>query len=364
MKKMTENNQIGNNQTEKKKQPKLAIIKKIREKLRQKQEKRRIRKGEQIEYTKAETERINFVGFALSRKFKYYKLKLACDIEKANVEVREIHGSMRMVFPDYKWLIANYEHIMDRACYFAFQEYQPVVHNLIDDYDFPNMHRSLVILPEKKAHFKTKQFSMFEFKRIVVYSEEPLEKDLTWLSNYKWKTEGGYDTTITFAPCSFLNIGSPLYDLPILVIKDALGKSNLFFQAKTTAEDLTKQKDELIRQQIFKMRDKEKNTESQIEELKMACDGHKKRYDNLKYTMLERAPYMEEEEFERFEKREAKKQLFDKRDYSNIIKWLLIGIFIILIIVFLVLIFTPRPTTITDVPEGAGIISNIYRGCI
>lgn len=336
-------------------------IKGIRKKFREKLKNKLVRKQKQAELTKIEKEKINEIGFILARKFKYYKLKLACDINKADAEAREVHGYMVRRYPDdYEWLIINYDHIMDRACYFAFQEYQPVIHNLVDKYDLPNMYGNLVILPEKKAHFKT--FPMLEFNRIVVYSEGPLEKDLTWIDDYPWTTEDYYRTTITFGPCSFLNMGSPLYDLPILVIKDALGKSKLFFQAKTTAEDLTKQKDEIIKQQIFNLRDKLKNKEEIVEELKMERDGHKRRYDNLKYTMLANAPFMEKEDFKRYERREAKRHQFDRINYKKIAIGILIFIAIIALIVLLTFLFAPKPPTSTEVPEEAGLlISNMFK---
>jgi len=331
-------------------------IKGIREKFRQKK-KGQVKETEKKKRTESEEERVDFVGFVLSKKFKYYKLMLAAKTETAEIEGREVDGYMQRMFSDYDWLIEN--EVLDRACYFALQDYQPIVHNFVNNYDFPNMHRSLVTLPERKAHWKL--FPLLEFEEMVVYSEEPLEKDLTWINNYKWKTEDGYDTTITFGQCNFLNMGSPLHDLPVLVIKDALGKSNLFFQAKTTAEDLTKEKNELIRREIFKLRDEGKNIEDQLEESKMEAKGHKRRYDNLKYTMLNAAPYMEKEDFERYERREAKRSQFDKTNYKRIAQGIIILLFVIIIIIGCIFLFAPRPTS-TEIPEGAGLLtSHIFK---
>ncbi|KKN04915.1 hypothetical protein LCGC14_1092550 [marine sediment metagenome] len=322
------------------------------------------RELESIILTPAEEERLEFVGFALSKKFKYYILMLASDVEIAVIEGREVHGYMERMFPDYYWLIDN--DVLDRACYMALQDYQPVVHNHIADYDLPNMYRSLVLLTEKKAHFD--HFREFEFDRIVILSDEPLRKDLTWIPNYEWKTDDGYDTTVTYAPCNLLNMGSPLHDLPIAVVKDALGKSKLYFKAKTSAEDLTRERDELIRKEIYKIREKDKGHDEIVDELTIESRAAREKYSNLKQKMLSRDPSTNEEKFRHWEKE------YDKHQEKNVgsgtidYKKLLIGITIIVLLILLIMgfmyLFTPKPPSPSEIPETAILISNLFKkGC-
>lgn len=323
------------------------------------------RKEEDIEETKreeltmAEQKELDFCAFVLSKKFKYDKLMLASRIKTAQIEGREVHGYMQRMFPNYDWLINN--DVMDRACYLALQDYQPIIHNFVEYYNFPKMYRSLVKLPEKDFF---RHFPNFEYDRLIVVSDKPLKSDLTWIHNYPWETDEGYSTTVSFAPCNFLNMGSPLHDLPVLVLKDAIGKSNLFFQAKTTAEKLTEQKDELIRKEIFKMREKEKSSDELVDQLEIECEGARRMYHTLKYKMLSRAPYADEEEFEEFEKKEmSKRQPFGGVDYKRIVMGIIIMIVIIVLIVGIGLMVVSRIVQPPELPETAKLlILNVFTG--
>jgi len=327
-----------------------------KQKQKEKELRKKIQKEEQKERTKAEEERLDYAGFVLSRKYKYHKLMLASDVDKAKIEGREVHGFMERMFPDYDWLIDN--DVMDRACLFAFQEEQIVVHNLIQEYDFDKMVGNLVTLP-KKVHFD--HYAELDFDRIIFYSEHPLRKDLGWISNYDWETDDGYNTTVNYAPCNLLNMGSPLHDLPMVVVKDAIGKSNLFFQAKTTAEDLTQQRDELIREQIFKLKDKEKNNEGLIDELKIESAGARKKYSDLKKKMLSRDPSMDDEKFARWEKGYERRQSVSNIDTKKLVVRILIIFAVIFVILLVVFMFTTKPPS-KEIPETAGLlISNIYK---
>ena len=300
-----------------------------------------------------ENERLDYVGFILSRKFKYSKLMKAADVDDiAKKEGREVHGYGRRMFPDYDWLFENF--VLDRACLFAWQDYKIEAHNLINEYEFK--YRSLVTLKEKEAHFK--HFPMLIFDRIIIYSDEPLEKELTWIYDYDWTTDDYYETTITFGPCCFLNMGSPLYDLPVLVLSYALGKNKLFFQAKTTSEDLTNERDELIRQQVFTIREKEKNMESTIEELNIAFDGSEKRYSDLKYSMLARDPSLDDEKFARWDKRYDRKNKFESSGIKNGLLCVAVIIIIILALVFIPMLFPP-PETPVEIPATARLFSSL-----
>ena len=311
------------------------------------------------ELTIAEQKEIDFCAFVLSKKFKYDKLMLASRVKTAQIEGREVHGYVQRMFPNYVWLINN--NVMDRACYLALQDYQPIIHNFVDYYNFPNMYRSLVKLHEKDFF---RHFPNFEFNRLVVLSDKPLKSDLTWIHNYPWQTDEGYKTTVSFAPCNFLNMGSPLHDLPVLVLKDAIGKSNLFFQAKTTAEKLTEQKDELIRKEIFKMREKEKSSDELVDQLEIECQGARRMYHKLKYKMLSRAPYADEEEFREFEKKEmSRRQPFGGVDYKRIVMGIIIMVVIIVLIVGIGLMVVSRIAQSSELPETARLLmSNMFVG--
>ncbi|KKM62095.1 hypothetical protein LCGC14_1525140 [marine sediment metagenome] len=312
--------------------------------------------------TVVEERRLNFVGYVLAKKFNYVQLMMAADVETAKIEGREVHGYMYRMFPDYDWLITNW--VLDRAVHFAYKDYRPIVHNFVKNFDFDNCYRSLVTL-SKKDFFR--HSPELEFDRLAVLSSKPLKEDLTWIANYKWLTDDGYETTMLFAPCNFLNMGSPLHDLPVLVVKDAVGKSELFFKAKTTAQDLTKQKDEIIRKEIFKLREKEREHEEQIDELEIESEGARKMYHTLKYKMLNRAPYASDEEFEKFEKKEMGKiNPFGSINYKRILTGIIVMILVALIIVAVGFVFVrfiiPQPTPTEIPPDIAGLLFDTFRG--
>lgn len=332
------------------------MFKRVLEKVRRKREEE---ETEQPELTKAEQKKVDFCAFVLSKKFKYDKLMLASRTKTAEIEGREVHGYMQRMFPDYGWLIDN--DVMDRACYLALQDYQPIIHNFVDNYDFLKMHRSLVKLPNYTSF---RHSPNFEFNRLIVVSSKPFKADITWMSNYPWRTDAGYNTTVRFAPCNFLDMGSPLHDLPVFVLKDAIGKSDLFFRAKTTAEDLTREKDELIRKEVFKLREDEKNSKLLIDELEIESKGARRMYYKLKHKMLKRAPFADEREFEEFERSEMSKKLpFGGVNYKRIVMGIIIMIVIIVLIVGIGLLFIPRQVQ-SELPETAKLLISMFiRGC-
>ncbi|MFW9968757.1 MAG: hypothetical protein ACFFDF_01065 [Candidatus Odinarchaeota archaeon] len=335
----------------------MKTARRMQERAKQKQ-KRELKKKEKKERTEAEEERLDYAGFILSRKWDYHKLMLASDVNKARIEGREVHGFMERVFSDYDWLIEN--DVMDRACYFAYKHPKPVVHNLVNNFDFDKMNLSLVLLP-KFEHFD--HYSELEYNRVLFFSEHPLRKDLTWISNYEWETDDGYNTTVNYAPCNLLNMGSPLHDLPLVVVKDAVGKSSLFFKAKTTAEDLTKQRDEIIRNQLFKIRDKQKSTEDLIDELKIESAGARKKYSDLKKKMLSRDPSTTEEKFRRWEKTYDRRQSISNIDTRKLIIRLIAIFAVIMLIMVLIFLFSTKPPNSSDeLQTSVGVLNILRRG--
>ncbi|KKN17696.1 hypothetical protein LCGC14_0963290 [marine sediment metagenome] len=299
-------------------------------------------------------EQIDYIGFVLSRKFKYFKLMKAADIEgEALREGREVHGYMQRMFRDiYKKLTKDeITEILDRACLFAWKDYKPEVYKIIDEFKFK--YRSLVILKEKKAHFK--HFPLLEFDRIIVYANEPINKVFTWLFDQEFYTDDGYETLVDKAPCGFLNMGSPIYDLPILVVSYALGWNKLFFQAKTSSGDLTKERNEVLRKQIFKIRAKEINMESQKEEQDIKIENAERKYSDLKYDMLSMDSSTDDERFARWERRNYKS---NKHGFT-LAKSILIILAVVGIILLVVIIPTilKAPKTPTEIPETANLIS-------
>jgi len=325
--------------------------------------KKQIKKIEKM--SEKEKKLLEDAAYILSRKYKYLKLMSAAKKETAEIGGREVHGYMERMFGKevYDWLM-EYD-VLDLACHLALKDYQPEIYSLIEDYDFPSMERSLVILPN---NYSFGHYPEFEFNRIIIYSDEPLKKDLYWKSNYEWETEDGYDTTVSYAPCNLLNMGSPLHDLPVAVVKDAIGKSKLYFKAKTSSEALTKERDDILKERFFKMRQKEKMKNDKIDELKIESRVARKKYADLKHKLLSRDTSTDEESFKSWEKRYNKSQALENVDIKNVVKniaYVIITVFFLILAIYIfTLLFTP-PSTPSELPETAGVlILNIFkRGC-
>ncbi len=358
-----------------KKNKKVAGSKTIERMQEKAKEEKRIRKKKQIEKEKAikekkqieldtiewkeQTEkdknRIETVAYALSRKYRYHKLMLAADIETARVEGREVHGYMKRMFPDYDWLVDN--DVFDLACYFAMKNYQLEIFNVIKNYDFENALVNIIDLPEN-VYFDI--YPEFDFNKIVVLTQgEPFENAVHWIENHPWIDEEGYDTTVTLAPCNLLNTGFTLWDLPVTVLKDAVGKDKLFFEAKTTAKELMNMEEQLLKKHIYEKRQEEKTMVEKVEDFKIRYEQLEERHQYLKDTIRAGDTTDSEEKLGKFEKK------FDKK-HSNIsyvdYKKIVIGLIILILIVFLmyglILIFTPPKSSPTEFPEIARILTS------
>ncbi|MFX0023763.1 MAG: hypothetical protein ACFE9S_15660 [Candidatus Hermodarchaeota archaeon] len=331
-------------------EPGAKASKEIRKKYKQRQKERKKKKEKKRERTKVEEQRLDDVALKVSKKWGYLKCVHAIREEKGGYEV---HGWMQKNFPDYDWLIDNY--VLDRACYYANIEYIAEPTNFTRNLVLDSMFRSVLILPKKDSF---DHYPEFKFDRIVILSKEPLDSAVNWIDNYPWILDN-YDTTVNLGPANLLNNGFAIPDLPVAIIKDAPGKNETFFEAKTSAEKLVIEQEDVIKKYIFQLRHKEKVLEEQNEELRIESDTVRKMYSDLKFKMLSRAPFSDEEEFQKFEKKYYKKPL---RVPSVDIKRLVFGIILIALIVLLIIglsfLFTPPPSPPTTIPEGAMILNS------
>ena len=312
------------------------------------QDKKEAKKQKFIIRTQAEIKRLNEVGLELSNVFFLDDLIKASDKKKAGIEGRHVHGYMEIQYEDYNWLIDN--DVLDRACYLAYKSFKKIHYSTIDTYPLPTMYRTLASWP-KKIHYD--HFPEFEFNRMVLLSLEPINEAITFIDNYEPYQLDGYDTAVRLGPANLLNAGFPIYDLPVSVVKDTPGKDKFFFEAKTSSEELTKERDELLKKEIFEIRQKEKTNDEVKEELEIESSTARKMYSDLKHKMLSRSPFTDEYEFEEFEKRYVRKQ------HQSVIDWkkVLIGLGLLVLIVFLIIgcvfLFSPKPPT--EVIKTAGL---------
>lgn len=298
---------------------------------------------------------LDYSAYKLERKWSYRKLMQAAD-EVDATKGRDVHGWMEKVFPNYDWLIEN--DVLDRACYLAYKDFRPDVFNHVEGVDLTKWNRELVLLPEK-THFD--YHSEFEFNRFVIYCKEPIAKGVNRIPNYPWVLDG-YPTEVTLRPCNLLNLGLPLWDLPVFMVKDAPGKNKEFFTAKVKSTQLTEEREELIRSFVYKARIDEKDADKIKDELKLESKSARKMYSDLKKKMLSRAPFADEREFERFERQYyTSKRPRWKPNWKKIILTLIFIILAIVILVFLQYLFlTPVPTTIPEASTGSISFFNFF----
>ena len=317
-------------------------------------------KEEQKALTPEELEEIDSAAYAMSRKYKYHKLMMAADVERAKIEGREVHGWMQRIFLNrYVWLIDN--DVFDYAVHYALKYYNPEVFNVVKDYDFENAIINIIHLPEL-THFDI--FPDFAFDRIIVLTQDlPFESAVYWIENHPWTDFDGYETTKMLAPCNFLNMGFTLWDLPVMILKDAVGRSKLFFEAKTTADQIIKAKDQILKTHIYKKRQEEKTKDEKLEESEIRYEQLAKRHQYLIDDIKAGDTRNSEEKLKDFAKKYESKVKGGSRA-----KKIVIGVVILIAIVLFILAivsFMIPGTTLPEVPEEPHILAlglfNILR---
>lgn len=294
-------------------------------------------------------------AFALSRKYDYHKLMRAADTKgEALIEGREVHGYMQRMFPNYDWLIEN--DVFDYATDYALKYYEPAIFNYIKDYDFENAIINVIHLPKEECF---DLFPNFEFNKIIILTQKKsFENSVYWIENCEWENDEGYITTKTLAPCNFLNMGFTLWNLPVIVLKDAVGMDNLFFEIKTTADQIVEVREQLLKKHIYTKRQEEETINEKLDE------------KDIKYRQLEERHQYLMDEIDTGDPRTAVEKLrnFNSIDYrfnSDRAKKTIYVLIILAILIFmfigLTFIFTPRPIA-PEIPETANLLlSNIFN---
>ena len=315
-------------------------------------------KEEQKALTPEELDEIDSAAYAMSRKYKYHKLMMAADIERAKIEGREVHGWMQRIFRDrYAWLLDN--DVFDYAVHYALKYYNPEVFSVVKDYDFENAIINILHLPEP-TNFDI--FPDFVFDRFIVLTQDvPFESAVYWIENHPWTDFDGYQTTKTLAPCNFLNMGFTLWDLPVTILKDAVGKSKLFFKAKTTADQIVKAKDQILKTHIYKKRQEEKTKDEKLEESEIRYDQLAKRHQYLIDDIKAGDSRNAEEKLKDF----AKKYESKVKGISRV-KKIVIGVVILIIIILFILAIVsfmiPSISLPPEVPEDPQVlVSNLFN---
>ncbi len=340
-----------------------AFINKIKTSI----DKRKVRKRapeeiERIILTPEEREIVEIAGYALSKRYGYHKLMKAADTRgAAKTEGREVHGYMQRMYSieKYKWLVAN--DVFDIACDFAWKENQQEIFNVVKNYDFDNAIINVVNLPKEIYfdHYKNSEFD----KLIILTQDEPFENVVTWIDNQQWTDEDGYETTASIAPCNFLNTGFNLWDLPVLVLKDAVGMDKLFFEAITDANEITRVRDQLLKKHIYTKRQEEDTINEQLLEKDIKYEQLEERHQLMRDDIRFHDSRSPIEKFEEFNRRYNKQPKLAKANLKKLLIMLAIIALVVIIIVGLTYVFAPRLET-TEIPEGAGLmISSIFRGC-
>lgn len=315
-----------------------------------------------IMLTPEEIEELESAAYAMSRKWKYRKLMQAADIEASKFEGREVHGWMQRMFRyRYGWLVDN--DVFDLAVNYAFMYYQQEIFNVIKNYDFGNAIINVINLP-RKTHFDI--YSDFNFDKIIVLTQdEPFENAVHWIENHPWVDESGYKTTKTLAPCNLLNTGFTLWDLPVTVLKDTVGKDKLFFQAVTTADQITNVRDQILKEHIYNKRQEELTTNEKVLEMQIKYDQLKKRHQYLIDDIKAGDTRNPEEKLKDFAKKYDREVVYGSK-YRKVVLWIILAFLVVFVFVGLILMYAPKPEP--DVPDELDVIgalasiSTLIRG--
>lgn len=231
----------------------------------------------QSKYTPEELDELNSAAFVMSRKFRLSLLRKASKLGKEDAgEVgQEVHGWLQLIYHDrYKWLFHN--DVFDKAIHYAQLYYDPEVFNIAKDYNFDDAIINIMYLPEKVLF---DDYEEFEFDKVVILTQgKTFENSVLWIENVEEIDTDGYRIMKTMAPCNLLSLGFTLWDLPVTVLKDAVGMDLLFFEAKTSAIQITNIHDRILKTFIYSKRQEELQYKDKLEEKDIAYEQLRERY--------------------------------------------------------------------------------------
>ena len=308
--------------------------------------------------TPEEIEEIETAAYSMSRKYKYHKLMKAAASDI--VEGREVHGWMQRMFRHrYDWLIDNF--VFDYAVNYALKYYNPEVFNVIKNYDFDNAIINVINLVEP-TNFDI--YPEFVFGKIIVLTQgESFENAVHWIENHPWTDNDGYSTTKTLAPCNFLNMGFSLWDLPVLVLKDTVGKDKLFFEAKTSSMEITDVKDNIFKKHIYTKRQEEETSNEKYQELEIKHGQLEKRHqyfvDNIRAGDIRNA----DEKLRDFAQ-EFDESISNSPKYKKVVIGIIIALLVIFVAISLISFFVPKQPVSTEPPLVLSLFTRIFKLCL
>lgn len=301
-------------------------------KLQKNHEKKRLSKNkDKDDKSKEWHERLDEVGFILSKKFSYSKLSAAVDGKGGY----EVHGFMQNQFFDYEKLFRD--NVIDRACWFSKKSYEPEMIKLVDIGILENWYRSI---HELESPYTFAHYPNFQFTKYIVYSKKPYKEAVKQLHNYPFSIKG-YRTFVTLEPYNVGLLGWASWDLPIFIILHAVGKNEAFYRITTEAKEIDRETKAILNKVIQSQRSFIDTSNDKIDTLEEFAARYKKMYDDLKNDMLSNAPMMEAAEFAKFERSYMKKQNSFKRHLN----WKSIAIWSVVLVVAAIVVLVSLRTT-------------------
>ena len=216
------------------------------------------------------------------------------------------------------------------------------------------------------AQSQVLQHQEFGFDKIVVLTqEESFENAVHWIENYPWTDFEGYSTTKTLAPCNLLNMGFTLWDLPVTVLKDTVGKDKLFFEAKTTSKQIIDIKENILASHIYTKRQDEETSKEKYQELEIRHTQLEERHQYLVDNIRAGDSRNAEEKLKDFAKK-FDNSITKGSKYKNVIIGIVIALLVILVIISLVSNFIPDQPDPSELPTelsfSVNTVLNLFRG--
>lgn len=238
---------------------------------------------ERFELKKAKTKILSFdedfeftvkVAKEIAEKFTFNQIISATD--SRGFRGIEIYGFVEINYPN-QWEMLIQNGVLDKACFFAQQNYKPEYVKIVNKIDIAKYVKSPVKFREV---LRFRSLPDRPFQRAVFYAPTNLREHIKWLNNYPMYVEG-YRTNVILGKVSLILLGWALPDYPQILVAFTPSQNKAIFESEIESEDLRADTTDLLKKIIFYYRRENKINEMRVIEAKMEKERYEKRWSHL-----------------------------------------------------------------------------------
>jgi hypothetical protein len=277
--------------------------------------------------------------------------------DKGEAEGGAVHGFLKRQFDDYDDLIKK-DQILDIAQDIAKEIWIPKIAKVIEKIHLDDCVETVVELYEEKYYDHEPHLP---FKRMVVFAQEPLEDAVDWKERVPKTIHFFPDIPVTNGYSNIMVPTRITHDIPMVFVAHSPGKDYFVRNLQLDKDEIKKEKNQSLEDMIAEK-------DAQIIDTEEKANAHKqkeKTYRKITARTLQELDIvhnaLSKEKLKRYEER----AILGKSNIGKALLYLVIGICIIFLIIFLVnvstgsLPMTNSTSTLSIIPSNYNILGNI-----